>query len=120
MSNLKKVKITEGNIYADGVKIGTIGSGSEIWVHGVTGVEGERDAFVARFKYFNPRTKANKFIKFVFARLTMPEYLAKLAVPGSSPVSIANELGMPPPEPPKPRAPRSMKQFKITVLESVK
>jgi len=90
---LKKVEIKDGYIYADGVFIGTVHGSSEVWVDGETGVAGERRQFVARFKYMSPRTKANQFIKFVFARLTMPEYLAKLAVAGATPLGIADELG---------------------------
>jgi hypothetical protein len=93
MSALKKVEIKDGVIFADGIKIGTIEGRGEIWVHGVTGVEGERDAFVARFKHFKPKASAVKFIKYVFSRITMPEYLAMYAT-GKAPLNIAQELGM--------------------------
>jgi hypothetical protein len=87
-----KVKITDGNIMQNGVNIGTMGSGREIWIDGVTGVEGERNTFVGRFKYFRAGVCARSFVKFVFSRLTMAEYQV-LYKAGESPCKIAEDMG---------------------------
>jgi hypothetical protein len=102
------VQVLGTDILVAGTKVGTVTTGKEVYVTlAVTGQP--REQVVARFKYMKPRSKALKWVKFVLARLTTDEVVAKLeeqveALPGhfskQTPIGLAYALGMPKPTPP--------------------
>jgi hypothetical protein len=78
-----KVKIEDGAVIQSGKVIAHMGRGREVWVTGTD----EKRSFIARFKYMRPGRKARAFLKTVFNRMTLEEYLALLAT-GVSPLDI--------------------------------
>lgn len=90
MSNT--VKIVQDQIVINGVVSGYIGgTSSEVWIYG-TDASGNPNTFVARMKYMKPKTKAKNFIKAVFAKVTMVEYLELLKT-ARSPRDVAIAIG---------------------------
>jgi hypothetical protein len=72
---LYKVAIEDGMVYQNGVAIAHMGRGSMVYIT----AQDEKRSFIARFKYARPSSKARKFVRTVFARLTLAEYLARYA-----------------------------------------
>lgn len=88
---MNKVTITSDKaILINGVVAGYIeGTRSEVWL--MASSEYNR-AFIARFKYCSPGKKSRRFIKAVFSRVTMQEYLDMLAT-ARSPRDVAVAIG---------------------------
>src|SRR5262245_43681189 len=66
-----RVRIEDGQVIQNDSVIAHISRGPEVYINAFPMRE-----FVARFKYMRPTAKAKKFVKTVFSRLTMTEYLA--------------------------------------------
>lgn len=98
---VNKVRIEDSTIYINGQKAGRIVGHTEVWVMGLraSAEPYSHGEFVARFKYGRAkRTAAKKFVKEVFSRLSMDQYLDKLKElpPGGfhqTPLGIAREIG---------------------------
>ena len=78
-----KVWINEGVVHQDGKPVADMGRGSMVYIT----ARDEKRSFIARFKYMRPATKARKFLKTVFSKMTVEEYLA-LHATGVSPLDI--------------------------------
>lgn len=91
---MNNVRIADKGIYINGQLVGRIeGSRSEVWLMAYPNYPTpERGKFIARFKYAKPGTKAREFIKAVFSRVGMEEYLGLLPVLGS-PMHVAWAIG---------------------------
>lgn len=88
---VNKVKIVHDDILINGERVGYIGgTRSEVWLSATT--PANPHGFVARFKYASPRTKARAFVKAVFSRIGMDDYLRLLAV-SRSPHDAAMSIG---------------------------
>lgn len=72
MNKRFKVSIEDGAVIQNGTVIAHMGRGREVWVT----ANDEKRSFIARFKYMRPSAKARKFLKTVFSRMTLAEYLA--------------------------------------------
>jgi len=95
MNKINNVRIADKTIYINGVAYGYIeGTRSEVWISGHPNgtAAGERGQFVARIKYFKPGSRARKFIKAVFSRVSMKEYLDLLA-DHRAPMDVARLVG---------------------------
>lgn len=89
---MNTVRIADRTIFINGKAAGRIeGTSREVWLMGQTAEQPR--AFVARFKYFKPGTKARSFIKKVFAVLTMEQYLEALKE-HRSPHGVAQSIGV--------------------------
>jgi hypothetical protein len=81
---LYKVAIEEGMVYQNGVAIAHMGRGPLVYIT----AQDEKRSFIARFKYARPSSKARKFVRTVFARMTLAEYLATYNDGAVSPADI--------------------------------
>jgi hypothetical protein len=72
---LYKVAIEDGMVYQNGVAIAHMGRGPLVYIT----AQDEKRSFIARFKYARPSSKARKFVRTVFGRMTLVEYLALYA-----------------------------------------
>jgi hypothetical protein len=87
---VNKVRIADRTIFINGAAVGYIeGTRSEVWL---VADHAHNRAFIARFKHFQAGAKSRRFIKAVFSRLTMQQYLDKLAT-ARSPKDVADSIG---------------------------
>lgn len=95
-----KVTFQEGDILVNGVKVGDMSSGSEVWISlfsnaaevaaNPTQVLPKRE-FAGRFKYFKPRTRAKHFIKWALENFSNAEIIA--VAKGGGPLNWAELNG---------------------------
>lgn len=75
---VNKVRIADDTIYINGEVAGQLeGTRGDVYI--IARLPDGRRAFVARMKYCKPRAKARAFIKAVFARVSMADYLERLS-----------------------------------------
>jgi len=76
------VEVRHGyDIFQNGVLIGRLSGGTEVYVQLNDATEQYGYAFAARFKYQRPKSKATEFVFAVFERMTPAEYLEQRKTP---------------------------------------
>jgi hypothetical protein len=88
---MNKVTFVETEIHVNGLPVGHMSSGREVWIE--LKVDGKYE-FAGRFKYMKARTKAKRYIKWLLERFT-PEQIIE-GLKADSPMGFAESKGYDP------------------------